>query len=72
MDLQQRPDWQQRVILELQELDEKRGRLTAFLMSEQFESLQDGEKSRLRIQNDAMRAYRDVLVDRIAAFDDPQ
>lgn len=72
MDLQQRPEWQQRVILELQELDEKRGRLTAFLISEQFESLPEGEKRRLRIQNNAMRAYRDVLVDRIAAFDDPQ
>lgn len=60
--------YQERVIAEKKELDEKRERLTAFTFTKAFESLDDDEKERLNRQHAIMERYSDVLGERIAAF----
>jgi hypothetical protein len=64
--------YQERVVSEKRELDERIFALMRFITEEGvntvFESLPDGEKSRLRIQLSVMQAYGRVLGERIAHF----
>lgn len=62
------PAHQQRVCDEFAALAEKLAKLSAFLVTPTFERLPDDEQARLSRQVEAMNAYRQVLVERIAAF----
>lgn len=62
--------YQERVIEEKQGLDSRIERLTAFIYTHVFESLDDAEQSRMRIQLSIMQAYATVLGERIAHFTD--
>jgi len=61
-------DYQQRVIDEKRELDEKLGKLLAFFQQDMFLGLSEAERSRLRNQARFMDGYSAVLEERIAAF----
>ncbi len=61
-------DFRDRVRLEHRELNERLGKLEAFIDTEPFERLPEAERGRLRVQSVAMRSYSTVLADRIAAF----
>ena len=61
-------DFQQRVVIEKTELDEKIGKLTKFLQSPSI-SVPDAERDRLFRQLGAMNAYSFVLGERIANFE---
>jgi hypothetical protein len=64
-----RPEYQQRVLDEKAELDKKANKLSDFIgMSPLFESLDPAEQERLKVQNDIMWQYSEVLGARIAAF----
>jgi hypothetical protein len=53
---------------EKRELDERTEKLMGFFATSLFDTLDDGEKSRLRIQLSAMQTYGTVLGERIAHF----
>ncbi|MGL4265202.1 MAG: crAss001_48 related protein [Afipia sp.] len=59
---------QQRVVDEKRELDERIKKLTAFYSTSIFHGLPESEQSRLLRQGVAMRAYSEILGERIAAF----
>ena len=60
--------YQERVVIEKKELDEKLEKLEAFFQTETFEKLDDQEKWRLAKQRTAMGQYSMVLSERINAF----
>jgi len=60
--------YQQRVIREKGELDAKIENLIDFIASNQFNSLGDDERKRMRRQEVLMELYSEVLAERIAAF----
>jgi hypothetical protein len=60
--------YQQRVIDEKRELDEKITKLDAFLNTATFDALDDAEQNRMNCQEDYMISYSRVLGERIAAF----
>lgn len=60
--------YQQRVVDEKAELDERLGKLQAFLGTPQCLSLSFDERGRLAVQAELMRSLSDVLGERIAAF----
>lgn len=62
------PPHQQRVLDEKAELDERRGKLTAFYSTPTFHGLPESEQSRLLSQGAAMRSYSEILGERIANF----
>lgn len=63
---------EERVVVEKKELDDKIEKLGNFILglddNRIFETLPEGEQSRLRIQLQLMGAYSTVLGERIAAF----
>lgn len=59
---------QERVVQEKKELDEKIGKLLAFVGGTIFASLDDAERSRLSVQLQHMNGYSEILGQRIAAF----
>ena len=59
---------QERVVTEKTELDDKRSKLTAFIGSDLYRSLDATEQSRLNRQLEAMTLYANILGERIAAF----
>jgi hypothetical protein len=60
---------QQRVIDEKNELDDKATKLSAFIAENPlFEKLDAAEQERMKVQNDLMWQYSEVLGQRIAAF----
>ncbi len=61
-------DYQERVVREKEQLDEKIAKLTAFIGGTTFVSLPDAERSRLSIQLQHMNGYSEILGQRIAAF----
>jgi hypothetical protein len=62
-------EFQQRVAEEKAELDKKAKALSEFIGSSQvFETLDTAEKERLKVQNDIMWQYSEILGERIAAF----
>lgn len=60
---------QQRVVQEKTELDSKMDKLSAFVDTPVFASLPEAEKERLARQLYHMGQYREVLFERIAAFE---
>lgn len=62
------PPHQQRVMQELAELEDKRGKLEAFLDNPIFKGLPEDEKERLVRQLSCMGEYSGILRERIAAF----
>lgn len=60
--------YQQLVMEEKKELDEKLGTLDQFMLSGDFEALPEAEQVRLTRQAAAMDDYATVLAERIAAF----
>lgn len=65
MDLQ---PWQQRVIDEKNELDERVTKLSIFIESPAFNEVDVMEQNRLRIQLELMLELQDVLLARIRVF----
>ena len=59
---------QQRVVEERAELEDKLGKLQAFITGERFASVPDAEQGRLVLQHKLMESYALVLEQRIAAF----
>lgn len=64
------PEYQQRVLLEKAELDERLTKLSAFINSGAFVNIvpDNDERARLTRQETAMHAYAEILAERIAAF----
>ena len=60
--------YQQRIITEKAELDEKLAKLDAFGRTDRFASLSDDEQGRLNRQHSLMEEYSAVLGERIANF----
>ena len=60
--------YQQRVVNERTELEEKLTKLNVFIADGVFEGLPEEERLRLARQAVAMKDYLDVLNERIAAF----
>jgi hypothetical protein len=60
--------YQQRVVDEKAELDEKREKLLAFFNTDLFRGLGQSEKDRLRIQYSVMGVYSEILHQRVTAF----
>lgn len=62
-------DWQQRVVDEKTELDEKIGKLSVFVRSDAYHSLENGmDKDLLDDQLNAMEVYSNILAERIERF----
>ncbi|MCI0561739.1 MAG: hypothetical protein MN733_24885 [Nitrososphaera sp.] len=59
-------DYQMRVVAEKDQLDSRIDKLHLFLGHEDFANLDDAEKDRMRRQLSHMKAYSDVLGERIA------
>lgn len=60
--------WQQRVLTEKAELNEKIGSLAKFLSTEQFGALPEAEQDRLTRQLESMTGYRSILTERINSW----
>jgi hypothetical protein len=58
----------QRLIIEKRELGEKIVKLTEFIMSQKFETLDDDNRRLLNQQLSYMKCYHDTLVERIKVF----
>ena len=61
-------DYQERVVAEKKELDERLKKLTAFIISSKFNDLTFAEQKRMSKQKSIMFLYSDVLGERIAVF----
>ena len=61
-------DFQQRVVTEKEELDDKISKLSTFLTGEVFSALDEEEQERLERQYSIMNEYSDVLAERIEEF----
>ena len=61
-------EFQQRVVDEKTELDDKIQKLTAFVGGTIFASIDDTERSRLSIQLQHMNGYSEILGQRIGNF----
>lgn len=59
---------QQRVVTEKAELDDKIGKLSRFIETDVYRSLDGFEQSRLKRQIEAMTLYSSILGERITAF----
>lgn len=59
---------QERVVTEINELDEKRDKLINFIGGDIYRTLDKVEQSRLNRQLEAMSLYSNILAERIAAF----
>lgn len=62
------PPYMQRVIDEKRDLDAKIRNLEVFIVSESFQTVQEAERERMKMQLALMRAYSGILGDRIEAF----
>lgn len=60
-------DWLGRLVDECEELESRVLKLSAFLEGEGIKSLPEAEQARLRTQYDSMKAYNEVLLQRIEA-----
>ena len=59
-------DFKERLLIEKQELDEKRSKLESFQNSEKFKDIDPVQMSLLNIQSQAMASYSQCLLERIA------
>lgn len=62
------PPYQERVLDEKSELDEKLMNLQSFILSDKFMAVDQEEKRRLNRQEQAMTEYSIVLAERIDSF----
>jgi uncharacterized protein len=62
------PEWQQRVVAEKSELDERMAKLIAFFDTPAYEQLATEDRLLLIAQHTHMRALSDTLGTRIARF----
>jgi len=60
--------YQERVVEEKRELDEKLAKLREFIVGEAFASVDENEQVRLKAQESAMTVYSSILGDRISNF----
>lgn len=60
--------YQQRVVDEKRELDERGDKLDQFILSDRFGTLPAAEQERMKRQLEIMGKYSEVLGERIAAF----
>lgn len=61
--------WQQRVIEEKHQLDDRARALSVFIgLAREFDKLHPLEQARLRAQNEVMWQYSEILGERIRAF----
>ena len=62
--------WQERVIVERDELADKLAKLSAFVTSRpsSFETLTDREKNLMRAQREAMLTYHEILEERVSLW----
>lgn len=60
--------YQQRVVDECDDLEDKANKLQDFILSAKFSSVPEDEQGRLVLQRNLMDAYVAVLKQRIAAF----
>jgi len=60
--------YQERVVKEKEELDDKISRLRPFVSGENFKNLPEDERERMSRQLDLMEDYSKVLSERITAF----
>ena len=63
-----RPEWQQRVLKEMEELEDKVLKLHKYVESQAFQSLHVVDKSLLLEQLQVMRMYRGILISRTQRF----
>jgi len=63
--------WQQRVIAEKEEVDQKVQKLAAYLASEAVEMTSPQERELLDRQLDVMTSYRSILSERITSWNLP-
>lgn len=61
--------YQERVVIEKKDLDEKRAKLSTFIDSQTFQELAEREQSLLKRQLEVMVAYSNVLAERIDRFE---
>jgi hypothetical protein len=61
-------EFQERVIIEKSELDQKISKLSEFMVTDLFKGLDEEEKGRMVAQLTHMTRYSQVLKERIAAF----
>lgn len=64
-------EYQIRVCKEREELNEKIIKLSAFLASDEVNSLEDADYILLDLQFNTMRTYSNILTKRIARFNQP-
>lgn len=60
--------YQERVVAEKRELDERGDKLDQFILSDRFGTLPAAEQERMKRQLEIMGKYSEVLGERIAAF----
>lgn len=60
--------YQERVVAEKRELDERGDKLEQFILSDRFGTLPAAEQERMKLQLEIMGQYSEVLGERIAAF----
>lgn len=61
-------NYQERVILELEDLNAKIGRLDNFLQTEFYDALPQVEQDMLLMQKNVMIVYANILASRISRF----
>lgn len=66
--IQLRPDYQQRVLEEHQQLEDRIKKLTYYLSTQQFQLLDEIDQQLLNDQLDAMLEYEGTLLARIVRF----
>lgn len=66
--IQLRPDYQQRVLEENQQLEDRIKKLTYYLSTQQFQLLDERDQQLLSDQLDAMLEYQSILIARIVRF----
>ena len=60
--------WQERIIQERAQLDERLAKLNEFMGSEALLKLSSDEQQRLRYQHHYMTRYSDILAERVASW----
>lgn len=69
MNIQERPEWQQRVIKERDELAERLSKLNAFINNDSFEALLAEDQVLLAAQRSVMQELEVILTRRIKRFE---
>ena len=61
-------EYQQRIVTEKRQLDERLKKLNIILTSEMIQSFPEDEQKRMKRQSEVMAEYSKILGERIAAF----